>query len=72
VPTATIITGGPSDIDADDGVFGVVDHAARQSHLSLFAYDGFGELTASRTPFTLGVANANGVAIVAPAEHDRY
>ena len=37
---ATITTGGaPSDIDAEEGVLGVIDHAAGQSHLSLFTYN---------------------------------
>jgi hypothetical protein len=69
---ATITTGGPADLDADDGILGVIDHAAGQSHLSLFRYDAFGELTPSGAPISVGVANANGVAIMAPVEHDRY
>ena len=70
---ATIATGGaPSDIDADEGVLGVIDHAAGQSHLSLFTYNKFGELTASGAPIDLGVANANGVAIMAPTDRDEY
>ena len=65
---ASIATGGaPSDIDADGGVLGVIDHGAGQSHLSLFGYDRFGELSASGAPITVGVANANGVAIMAPS-----
>jgi hypothetical protein len=59
--------GNPSDIDADDGVLGVLDRGAGQSHLSLFSYNAFGELTASGAPITLGVPGANGVAIVPPA-----
>ena len=62
----------PSDIDADEGVLGVIDHAAGQSHLSLFTYNKFGELTASGAPINLGVANANGVAIMAPTDRDEY
>jgi len=70
---ASIATGGaPSDIDADRGVLGVIDHGAGQSHLSLFTYNQFGELTASGTPITLGVANANGVAIMSPADQDGH
>jgi hypothetical protein len=66
---ASIATGGaPSDIDADQGVLGVIDHGAGQSHLSLFTYNEFGELTGSGTPITIGVANANGVAIMSPAD----
>ena len=68
---ASIATGGaPSDIDADEGVLGVIDHGAGQSHLSLFTYNKFGELTASGAPINLGVANANGVAIMAPTDRD--
>jgi hypothetical protein len=70
---ASIATGGgPSDIDADEGVLGVIDHGAGQSHLSLFIYNRFGELTASGAPINLGVANANGVAIMAPTDRDEY
>jgi hypothetical protein len=62
---ASIASGGaPSDIDAQQGVLGVIDHGAGQSHLSLFTYNKFGELAANGTPITLGVANANGVAIM--------
>jgi hypothetical protein len=71
-PVAASITtgGGPTDIDADEGVLGVIDHTAGQSHLSLFTYNQFGELTASGAPLNLGVVNANGVAIMAPADRD--
>jgi hypothetical protein len=69
---ATITTGGPADLDAADGSLGVIDHAAGQSHLSLFSYDAFGELTPSGGPINVGVANANGVAIMASVEHERY
>jgi hypothetical protein len=66
---ASISTGGaPSDIDADSGVLAVIDHGAGESHLSLFAYNKFGELTASGVPVNLGAANANGIAIVAPLD----
>jgi hypothetical protein len=66
---ANVTAGGnPSDIDADRGVLGVLDRAAGQSHLSLFTYNAFGELTASGTPITLGVPGANGVAIVPPSD----
>ena len=69
---ATIATGGgPSDIDADAGFLGVIDRGAGQSHLSLFTYNTFGELTASGAPISLGVANANGVAIMAPTGGDK-
>jgi hypothetical protein len=69
---AAIATGGaPGDIDADAGVLGVIDHGAGQSHLSLFRYNQFGELTTAGTPITLGVPNANGVAVLAADERDR-
>jgi hypothetical protein len=62
---AVIATGGsPADIDADAGILGVIDHGAGQSHLSFFRYNTFGELTADGTPITVGVADANGVAIL--------
>jgi len=68
---ATIATGGaPTDIDSDDGVLGVIDHGAGQSHLSLFTYNRFGELAASGAPINIGVANANGVAIMSPSDVD--
>jgi hypothetical protein len=69
---AVIATGGaPADIDTDAGVLAVIDHGAGQSHLSLFSYNEFGELTAHGTPITVGVADANGVAILSPADRDR-
>jgi hypothetical protein len=65
---ATVTPGGsPADIDADNGVLGVIDRGAGQAHLSLFTYNAFGELTASGTPITLGAPAANGIAIVPPA-----
>jgi hypothetical protein len=36
----------------------------------LFTYSRVGELTASGTPITGGVANANGVAIIAPSDRN--
>ena len=63
---ALVPTGSPADIDADFGVLGVVDHADGQSHLSLFTYNQFGELAASGVAITIGVADANGVAILSP------
>ena len=51
-------------------MLGVIDHGAGQSHLSLFTYTRFGELTASGAPINVGVANANGVAIMAPADRN--
>jgi hypothetical protein len=70
-PVAASIPGGaPADIAAAGGVLGVIDHGAGQSHLSLFTVNRLGELTPRGTAITLGVANANGVAIVTPADHD--
>ena len=64
---AQVSTGGaPSDIDAAGGVLGVIDASPTPaSHLSLFTYNKFGELTASVNPITVG-ASANGVAIMPP------
>jgi hypothetical protein len=65
---ANVTTGGPTDLDSDDGVLGAIDHSSGQSHLSLFTYNGFGELTASGSPIAIGVPNANGVAIMKPSD----
>jgi hypothetical protein len=66
---APVVTGGaPADIDSSQGVLGVIDHTATDSHLSLFTYTVTGELTALGSPITLGVTNANGVAIMVPAK----
>jgi len=67
---ANVPTGAPADIDAVAGVLGVIDHGAGQSHLSVFSYNRFGELTPAGAPIGVGVANANGVAIV-PARGDQ-
>jgi len=67
---ATIATGSPTDLDAAGGVLGVIDHDAGQSHLSLFTYNRFGELTPTGAPITLDVPNANGVAVVVPPAQD--
>ena len=69
---ASISTGGaPADLDAASGVLGVIDHGAGQSHLSLFTYNEFGELTASGSPIIVGVPNANGVAIMPASDRDQ-
>jgi hypothetical protein len=72
-PIAAVIgTGGaPADIDADNGVLGVVDHGGGQSHLSLFTYNAFGELTAAGSPIVVGVPNANGVAVLEPKDRNQ-
>jgi hypothetical protein len=65
---ANIPGGSPSDIDADHGLLSVMDHGAGQSHVSIFTYNAFGELTSTGSAITLGVPNANGIAIMPPAE----
>jgi len=67
---AQVPTGSPADIDANSGVLGVIDHGAGQSHLSLFRYNEFGELEPAGAAITVGVANANGVAILAPRDRE--
>jgi hypothetical protein len=67
---ASIPSGGaPSDIDAAGDVLGVIDHTTGASHLSLFALNDLGELSAG-TSIDLGAANANGVAILSPSAAD--
>ncbi len=68
---AQVPTGSPADIDADAGVLGVIDHGAGQSHLSVFSYNRFGELTPAGAIITIGVPDANGVAILAPRAGER-
>ena len=68
---ARIATGAPADIDADSGVLGVIDHGAGQSHLSVFTYNRFGELAAAGATITIGVPDANGVAVLSPRGDDR-
>jgi hypothetical protein len=69
---AVIATGGsPADIDATAGVLGVIDHVAGQSHVSLFTYNEFGELAPRGAPITVGVPNANGVAVLVRPDRDR-
>ena len=72
-PVAASVTAGgsPSDIDTDDGVLGVIDRGAGQSHLTLFTYNRFGELRQSGPAITLNLVNANGLAIMPPADADR-
>jgi hypothetical protein len=65
---AQVPTGAPADLDADSGVLGVIDHGAGQSHLSVFAYNRFGELAATGPAITVGVPDANGVAILSPRD----
>jgi hypothetical protein len=68
---ATVTAGGaPSDIDGEGGVLGVLDRGAGQSHISLFTSNRFGELMPKGSPITIGVATANGVAIMPPSDRD--
>jgi hypothetical protein len=65
---ATVTAGGsPTDTDAKGGFLAVIDHtsgAGADSHLSVFTYNAFGELTASGTPVDLKVPSPNGVAVM--------
>jgi hypothetical protein len=69
-PVAATLAGGPTDLDADHGVMGVLSKVAGVSQLSLLTYDRFGDLTPSGAAISLGVPNANGVAILAPTDRD--
>lgn len=60
---AATLAGGPTDLDANNGVLGALDKESGISHLSLLTYNKLGELTASGD-IDLGVATANGVAIL--------
>jgi hypothetical protein len=68
---ATITTGNPTDLDAKRGLLAVIDHGAGQSHLTFFAYNAFGELTARGAAINIGASNANGVALLSPSNRDR-
>ena len=61
---AATTPGAAADVDAADGVLAVVDHGAGQSHVSLFTYNKFGELSLAAPTVTVETPNANGVAIV--------
>src|SRR5262249_1913204 len=56
---ANVTTGGsPTDTDAAANYLGVIDHTSGSgatSHLSLFTYNRFGELTAAGSPLDLAV-----------------
>ena len=70
----SIVTGGsPTDTDADGGYLGVIDHVTgvqATSHLNLFRYNDFAELSPSGSALDLGVPNPNGVAIMVPAQDE--
>jgi hypothetical protein len=63
---AATLGGGVTDIDADNGVMGVLRGG---SQLYLLSYDRFGALTPS-APIGLGVTTANGVAILGTQDRD--
>ena len=71
---ANITTGGsPTDTDAANGYMAVIDHSGGSgatSHLSVFTYNAFAELSASGSPVDLGVPNPNGVAVMAPVKDE--
>jgi hypothetical protein len=67
---AQVPTGSPADMDANSGVLGVIDHGAGESHLSIFSYNAFGELVPAGATITVGVSNANGVAILSPRDRE--
>jgi hypothetical protein len=59
--------------DADGGYLGVIDHSGGQgptSHLTLFTYNQFGELSPSGNPIDLAVPNANGLAVMRPVQNE--
>jgi hypothetical protein len=68
---AQIPTGSPADVDADSGVLAVMDHGAGQSHVSILTYNRFGELAVNGAPISVGVPNANGVAVLSPRPEGR-
>jgi hypothetical protein len=51
-------------------VLGVIDHGAGQSHLTIFSYNAFGEFLPAGATITVGVSNANGVAILSPRDRE--
>jgi hypothetical protein len=67
---ANVVTGGsPTDTDANAGFLGVIDHtggSSATSHLNMFSYNQFGELSVSGNVLDLGVPSANGIAIMPP------
>jgi hypothetical protein len=66
---ATVPTGSPTDVDARGGYLAVIDHAGgttATSHLTVFTYNVFGELSANGGAIDLGVPGANGMALMQP------
>jgi|SRR6185295_72575 len=74
VVAANVTAGGsPTDTDAAGGYLGVIDHTSgpgADSHLSLFKYNRFGELSVSGNIVDLKVPGANGMAVMAPSHKD--
>jgi hypothetical protein len=68
---ATVPTGAPADFEGDDGVLSVLDHGGGASHLTVFRYNRFGELAANGATISVGVPDANGVAVVTPRINGR-
>jgi hypothetical protein len=65
--------GSPTDTDAAGGFLGVIDHTSgpnAESHLSLFKYNRFGELSVSGSIVNLNAPIANGLAVMAPRHED--
>jgi hypothetical protein len=63
---ATVPTGSPTDVDASGGYLAVIDHGAATSHLTVYSYNQFGELSANGNAIDLGVPDANGTALMQP------
>ena len=64
---ASVPTGSPTDVDARGGYLAVIDHRGGTlptSHLTLFTYNRFGELTASGDAIDLAVPSANGMTVL--------
>jgi hypothetical protein len=72
VVAAKVTAGGsPTDTDAAGGYLGVIDHTSgpgAESHLSVFKYNRFGELTPSGNIVSLNAPIANGLAVMVPGQ----
>lgn len=66
---AATLAGGPTDLDAHQGVMAVLDKEGGISHLSMLSYNPSGELTPV-ADINLGVSNAEGVAILGEQDRD--
>jgi hypothetical protein len=69
---ANVTAGGsPTDTDAAGGYLGVIDHTSgpgAESHLSVFKYNRFGELSVSGNIVSLNAPIANGLAVMVPIQ----